>query len=148
MKRRSLLAGAPIAAFAEAVLPRPAIAQNNAARTLRFVPQANLTSPDPVWTTANVTRNHAYLVWDTLYGLTTDLQPRPRMCASHEVSDDALTWRFTLREGLVFHDGEPVRAADCVASITRWSKRDTFGQIIAHASLGSACSTTGVSSFA
>jgi peptide/nickel transport system substrate-binding protein len=131
VKRRTLLAGTTAAVFAEATLARPGIAQSNAARILRFVPQANLTSPDPVWTTANVTRNHAYLVWDTLYGLDTDLQPRPQMCAGHELSDDALTWRFALREGLTFHDGEPVRSADCVASITRWSKRDTFGQIIA-----------------
>jgi peptide/nickel transport system substrate-binding protein len=133
VKRRTLLGGASAAVtnFGDWVLPRPALAQGAAARTLRFVPQANLTSPDPVWTTANVSRNHAYLVWDTLYGLDTELQPSPQMCAGHEVSDDGLGWRFTLREGLAFHDGEPVRASDCVASITRWSKRDTFGQIIA-----------------
>jgi peptide/nickel transport system substrate-binding protein len=111
-------------------LARPAIGQGAAARTLRFVPQANLTSPDPIWTTANVTRNHAYMVWDTLYGLDAALRPQPQMCAGHELSTDQLTWRFTLREGLIFHDGTRVRAADCIASIARWSKRDTFGQII------------------
>ena len=95
------------------------------------MPQANLTSPDPIWTTANVTRNHAYMVWDTLYGLDTATRPQPQMCAGHELSADQLTWRFTLREGLLFHDGAPVRAADCIASITRWTKRDTFGQLIA-----------------
>ena len=132
VKRRTLLttASAAAASYAQAVLPRPALAQGAAARTLRFVPQANLTSPDPIWTTATVTRNHAYLVWDTLYGLNTDQQPSPQMCAGHELSDDQLTWRFTLRDGLAFHDGEPVRASDCVASITRWSKRDAFGQIL------------------
>jgi peptide/nickel transport system substrate-binding protein len=129
VKRRTLLTVA--ASYAQAVLPHPALAQSAAARTLRFVPQANLTSPDPIWTTANVTRNHAYLVWDTLYGLNSDQQPRPQMCAGHELSDDQLTWRFTLRDGLAFHDGEPVRATDCVASIARWSKRDAFGQILA-----------------
>jgi peptide/nickel transport system substrate-binding protein len=118
-------------AGAAASLAGPAIARAADAATLRFVPQANLTSPDPVWTTANVTRNHAYLVWDTLYGLNTDLQVSPQMCAGHEVSDDGRTWRFTLRDGLSFHDGAPVRASDCVASILRWSKRDTFGQILA-----------------
>ena len=112
-------------------LCRPAIAQNTAARTIRFVPQANLSSPDPIWTTANVTRNHAYMVWDTLYGLDIALQPHPQMCAGHEASDDGLTWRFTLRDGLTFHDGEPVRGSDCIASIARWSKRDTFGQLLA-----------------
>jgi peptide/nickel transport system substrate-binding protein len=131
VKRRTLFAGAPAAALVEAALSCPVIARDDAARVLRFVPQANLTSPDPVWTTANVTRNHAYLVWDTLYGLDADLQPCPQMCAGHDVSDDGLTWRFTLREGLTFHDGAPVRAGDCIASIARWSKRDTFGQIIA-----------------
>jgi peptide/nickel transport system substrate-binding protein len=132
VKRRTLLAGASAAAasLVEGTLPRPSLAQSASAQTLRFVPQANLTSPDPIWTTANVTRNHAYLVWDTLYGLNTDLQPSPQMCAGHELSADQLTWRFTLREGLVFHDGEPVRSSDCVASILRWSKRDSFGQIV------------------
>jgi peptide/nickel transport system substrate-binding protein len=112
-------------------LCRPAIGQNTAARTIRFVPQANLSSPDPIWTTANVTRNHAYMVWDTLYGLDIALQPHLQMCAGHEASDDGLTWRFTLRDGLTFHDGEPVRGSDCIASIARWSKRDTFGQLLA-----------------
>jgi peptide/nickel transport system substrate-binding protein len=127
MHRRTLLGALPAAI----ALARPAIAQGTAARTLRFVPQANLTSPDPIWTTANVTRNHAYMIWDTLYGLDTAQQPQPQMCVGHELSADQLTWRFTLREGLAFHDNTPVLAADCVASITRWSKRDTFGQLIA-----------------
>src|SRR5208282_5577670 len=86
MRRRTLLGALPAAI----ALARPAIGQGTAARTLRFVPQANLTSPDPIWTTANVTRNHAYMVWDTLYGLDAALQPQPQMCAGHEVSDDHL----------------------------------------------------------
>jgi peptide/nickel transport system substrate-binding protein len=133
VKRRTVLAGVPAGAIAQAAAPlcRPAIGQNMAARVVRFVPQANLTSPDPVWTTANVTRNHAYMVWDTLYGLSTDLRPSPQMCAGHDMSEDGLTWRFTLRDGLLFHDGEPVRATDCIASLARWSKRDTFGQLLA-----------------
>ena len=71
------------------------------------------------------------MVWDTLYGLDIALQPHPQMCAGHEASDDGLTWRFTPRDGLTFHDGEPVRGSDCIASIARWSKRDTFGQLLA-----------------
>jgi peptide/nickel transport system substrate-binding protein len=128
-----VLTSVPAAAVAAIAAPlsRPAIAQDSPARVLRFVPQANLTSPDPIWTTANVTRNHAYMIWDTLYGLNTRLEPTPQMCAGHEVSDDGLTWRFTLRDGLLFHDGEPVRSSDCIASIARWSKRDTFGQLFA-----------------
>jgi peptide/nickel transport system substrate-binding protein len=131
VKRRTLLAAAAAGALA-----RPAVAQTNAAHTLRFVPQANLTSLDPVWTTANVTRNHAYLVWDTLYGLDTDLKVSPQMCEGHEVSADGLTWRFTLRDGLMFHDNTPVRATDCIQSIARWSRRDTFGAILAARTAG------------
>src|SRR5579863_5934156 len=101
MRRRTLLGALPAAL----ALAHPAIAQGPAARTLRFVPQANLTSPDPIWTTANVTRNHALMIWDTLYGLDAALQPQPQMCSGHEVSADQLTWQFTLRDGLMFHDG-------------------------------------------
>ncbi len=128
MRRRTLLWTA--AAASATVLARPAVSQG-AARVLRFVPQANLSSLDPIWTTADVTRNHAYLVYDTLYGADTTLTPSPQMCAGHELSEDRLTWRFTLRPNLTFHDGTPVRSADCIASIARWGKRDGFGQILA-----------------
>lgn len=120
LKRRTLLAGLT------APLARPAIAQK--ARMLRFVPQAAYSTPDPVWTSAIVVATHAMMVYDTLYGVDLALTPRPQMCAGHEVSADGLTWTFTLREGLRFHDMEPVRAVDCVASIRRWAERDSFGQ--------------------
>jgi peptide/nickel transport system substrate-binding protein len=96
--------------------------------TLRFIPQADLRSIDPVWTTAYVTRNFGYMVFDTLFALDKDLKPQPQMVDHWSKSDDQLTWRFTLRDGLKWHDGQPVRAADCVASIERWGKRDPFGQ--------------------
>jgi peptide/nickel transport system substrate-binding protein len=96
--------------------------------TLRFIPQADLRSIDPVWTTAYVTRNFGYLVFDTLFSLDKDFKPQPQMVDRWTVSDDKLTYRFTLRDGLKWHDGQPVRAADCVASIERWGKRDTLGQ--------------------
>ncbi len=129
MKRRTLLqAGA--AAVAAKSLGTPAIAQS-AARTLRFVPQANLANPDPIWTTATVAINHGYMVWDTLYGIDNAGIGQPQMVAGHEISDDKLTWTFTLRDGLLFHDNEAVRAVDCVTSIARWSKRDPFGQQLA-----------------
>ncbi|WP_198369392.1 ABC transporter substrate-binding protein [Roseomonas rosulenta] len=122
MRRRSFLAAA-------ASLPAaPALAQNARARTLRFVPQANLTSLDPIWTTAAVTENHGWTVYDTLYGMTDDLRVQPQMAEGHTVSDDGLTWSIRLREGLRFHDGEPVSAQDCAPSLARWSRRDTFGQ--------------------
>jgi peptide/nickel transport system substrate-binding protein len=112
-------------------LARPALAQGEAARTLIFVPQANLTSLDPVWTTATVTRNFAFLVYETLYGLDEKLQPSPQMAEGHVVDDDGKRWTIKLREGLRFHDGEPVLARDCAASLARWMKRDAIGQTLA-----------------
>ncbi|MFO0467234.1 MAG: ABC transporter substrate-binding protein, partial [bacterium] len=125
MRRRDFLASTAAIAAAPAA---PALAQNARARTLRFVPQANLTSLDPIWTTAAVTENHGWHIYDTLYGMTDDLRVAPQMAEGHTVSDNGLTWNIRLREGLRFHDGEPVRAQDCAASLARWSKRDTFGQ--------------------
>jgi peptide/nickel transport system substrate-binding protein len=124
MQRRGFLA-----ASAATVLARPAIAQ--AVKPLIFVPQANLTSLDPIWTTATVTRNYAFLVFETLYGLDSKLNPHPQMAEGHVVDDDARRWTIKLRDGLVFHDGEKVLARDCVASLQRWMKRDAVGQILA-----------------
>jgi peptide/nickel transport system substrate-binding protein len=98
-----------------------------AARTLRFVPYTNLIVMDPVWSISIVGLIHAYMTCDQLYGLDDAFVARPQMAAGHEVSADQLRWRFTLRDGLLFHDGEKVRATDCVASIARWAKRDPFG---------------------
>jgi len=113
-------------ALSAAVLAKPAIAQP--ARTLRFVPQGNLNNPDPVWTTTTLARNHGLMIWDTLYAVDGGLNPRPQMVEGHELRDDGRTWRFTLRDGLRFHDNEPVRSVDCVASIQRWAKRRGLGQ--------------------
>jgi len=118
--RRGFLAtGAALAA------PRPAAAQG--ARTLRFVPQSDLGILDPIWTAAYVTRNHGLMVFDQLYGLDERYEPRPQMVEGHVVEEDGRRWTLTLREGLRFHDGEPVRARDAVASIRRWGVRDGFG---------------------
>ena len=114
-------------------LVAPAIAQPANTATLRFVPQANLTLLDPVFTTATVTSNHGYYVFDTLYSVGPDGDSYPQMAEGHSVSDDKLTWRIRLREGLFFHDGSPVRATDCIASIQRWCVRDPFGQLLAAA---------------
>jgi peptide/nickel transport system substrate-binding protein len=129
MKRRDVLAAAGAAMLASGTLPRPAIAQA-AAKTLKFIPEGNLQNPDPIWSTTTVARNFGYMIWDTLYGWDGNLAPKPQMCEGHEIADGGLTWRFRLREGLKFHDGSPVRAADCVASIQRWMKRDGFAQRI------------------
>jgi len=126
MLRRDLLRAA-----AAAPLARPALAQPEGARTLIFVPQANLTSLDPVWTTGTVTRNYAFMVFDTLFGTDDALRPRPQMAEDYETSDDGRRWTIRLRDGLVFHDGTPVLARDCVASLQRWMRRDGLGQTIA-----------------
>ena len=130
MKRRSLLQGAG-AAVAAGTLPRIAIAQPASATTLKFVPQANLTSLDPIWTTANVTENHGYAVYDTLFAVNSQMEPKPQMAEGYTVSDDRRTVLIRLRDGLKFHDNEPVRAQDCAASLARWSARDTLGQTVA-----------------
>ena len=122
MKRRGFLAGTAASALA-----RPALA-TGAARVLRFVPDSNLASIDPVWNIIPVTRNHGMMVWDMLYARDASFVPQPQMAAGHEVSDDGLTWRFTLRDGLIFHDATPVRALDCLASIRRWAQRRPLGQ--------------------
>jgi peptide/nickel transport system substrate-binding protein len=117
-------------ALSGAALAAPALAQGSAARTLKFIPQADLTVLDPIWTTAYVTRNHGLAVFDTLYGTDAAYAAQPQMVAGHVVEDDGKRWRLTLRPDLTFHDGSPVLARDCVASITRWGKRDAMGQTL------------------
>ncbi|MFN3447778.1 MAG: ABC transporter substrate-binding protein [Roseococcus sp.] len=129
MHRRDLLGAT--GALAAAALSAPALAQPAAQRTLKFIPHANLTVMDPIWTTAYITRNSGFLVWDTLYGLDDEYKPQPQMVEGHTVENDGRLWTFTLREGLRFHDNEPVRAADCVASIARWARRDAMGTRLA-----------------
>ena len=130
MQRRHFLLGAS----ATALTTQPALAQpaiGGKAKTLIYVPQANLTSLDPVWTTAVVTRNHAGLVYETLFGRDEKLNAQPQMLEGFENTDAGKTWTLKLREGLFFHDGEKVLARDCVASLARWMKRDPIGQTIA-----------------
>ena len=98
--------------------------------TVRSIPIGNLKVLDPIWTTAYITRNHAYMVWDTLFATDADGAIQPQMVDSWETSDDGLTWTFTLRDGLKWHDGAPVTAEDCVASIKRWGARDGMGQTL------------------
>ncbi len=130
MLRRNLMQGAAALGAASA-LPRFAIAQPASARVLRFIPQSDIGVLDPIFTTAYVTRNHGLMVWDTLYGVDNQFRAQPQMVAGHKVEDDGKRWTLTLRDGLKWHDGTPVLARDCVASIKRWQKRDPMGQELA-----------------
>ncbi|MEN0072830.1 MAG: ABC transporter substrate-binding protein [Paracraurococcus sp.] len=122
--RRTLLA-------AGATLPAAPALSQSAARVLRFVPQADLGGLDPIAVTSNVIRNHGYMVYDTLYGVDLGFRVHPQMAAGHLEEEDGRSVTITLREGLRFHDGAPVRAEDCVASLRRWMARSAMGQALA-----------------
>jgi len=125
MKRRMFVAGAAAASVAPT---RFAIGQQADARTLKFVPQANLTLLDPIFTTAQPTVHHGWAIYDLLFGVTSKLEPRPQMAEGYTLSDDGRTYLIKLRDGLKFHNGEPVRAQDCAPSLARWAARETLGQ--------------------
>lgn len=100
-----------------------------AEKTVTAVMHSGLRVLDPVMTTAHITRDHAYMIYDVLIAQDSDFQPQPQM-ADWEISEDGKTYVFTLRDGLTFHDGEPVTATDAVASLKRWAENDAGGQVI------------------
>ncbi|GJE61300.1 ABC transporter substrate-binding protein [Methylobacterium trifolii] len=105
----------------------PALAQGKPV-TIRAVMHSGLRITDPIITTAYIARNHGYMIYDTLFATDAAFKVQPQMVQDYSVSDDTLTYSFTLREGLKFHDGAPVKSEDCIASIQRWGKRDGMGQ--------------------
>ena len=123
MRRRDILK-----LSAGAMLATPHIARAQRERTLKFVPTPDLTVLDSVWSGTRATHNHAYLVFDTLYGLDETFTAQPQMIEGHTVDSDGTLWTLRLREKLQFHDGTPVLARDAVASIRRFAARDAFGQ--------------------
>jgi peptide/nickel transport system substrate-binding protein len=127
VSRIFLSLGIAAAAVFSSVTP-PVSAQTTDRTTLRVAIHANLQILDPVWTTGLITLRHGYLIYDTLYGMNSRFEPRPQMVDRHTVSEDGLLWTFTLRDGLAFHDGQPVRSGDVVASLKRWVQRDPMGQ--------------------
>jgi peptide/nickel transport system substrate-binding protein len=124
MKRREILKSALAGA---AVLAAPPIVRADEQTTLTFIPHADLASLDPVWTTADITRNYSLAVFDTLYAFDAGFAVQPQMVEGHTVSSDGKDWNLTLRPGLKFHDGTPVLARDCAASVRRFGKRDPMG---------------------
>src|SRR5436305_11704263 len=127
MKRRDVLKSALAGA---AALSLPAVVRSEAQSTLTFVPHADLASLDPVWTTADITRNFSLAVYDTLYAFDAEFNVQPQMVAGQTTSSDGLQWELTLRDGLKFHDGSPVLARDCVQTVRRWGKRDAMGSAL------------------
>ncbi|MCY3879297.1 MAG: ABC transporter substrate-binding protein [Rhodobacteraceae bacterium] len=118
-KQTASAAAVSAALFASAV---------SAETVLRVIPHADLKNLDPIWTTAYISRNHGYLIYDTLFSMDESFTPQPQMVDSWTVSDDGMEWTFVLRDGLLFHDGSPVTSEDVVASLERWGKRDGMGQ--------------------
>jgi peptide/nickel transport system substrate-binding protein len=123
--RRSVLA-VVLTALAAATAPQ-AQAQNN---VLRIVPHSNLAILDPIWTTAYMSRNHGYMIYDTLFGTDENAKIKPQMVESWTESGDHRLWTFKLRKGLEFHDGKPVTGDDVIASLQRWGKRDAMGSAL------------------
>jgi peptide/nickel transport system substrate-binding protein len=96
--------------------------------TLRVVMHSDLKIVDPIWTTAYMSRNYGYMVYDTLFAMDENLNIKPQMVDTHTISDDELTYTFKLRGGLRFHDGAEVTSEDVIASLQRWGKKDSMGQ--------------------
>ena len=108
-----------------------AVAPFASAQTFKVVMHSDLKVLDPIWSGAYIVRNHGYMIYDTLFAMDANFQIKPQMVDKWEASADGLTWTFTLRDGLEWHDGAPVTAEDCVASLKRWSARDSMGQKLA-----------------
>lgn len=122
-----VIGAALVAALAASVTP--ALAQ--AKKTIKVVMHSGLRITDPIITTAYIARNHGYMIYDVLFAYDDKFDIKPQMVKDYSVSNDKLTYTFTLRDGLKFHDGAPVTSEDCIASIQRWAKRDGMGQKLA-----------------
>jgi peptide/nickel transport system substrate-binding protein len=127
--RRTVLKGG-VAAAALAGAPGIVRAQTRpaASKTVRAVMHGDLRSFDPIWTTANISAYHGAMIYDTLFGIDAQQNPKPQMVDKWQLSEDKKTYTFQLRDGLKFSDGTPVTAADAVASVRRWAARDGGGQ--------------------
>src|ERR1700675_1728191 len=121
--RRAFSVALPVLALSAALTSQTFAA----GKTITAVMHSDLRVIDPLFTTAYITRDHGYMVYDTLLATDSNFKIQPQM-ADWKVSDDKLTYTFTLRDGLKWHDGTPVTAEDCAASLKRWGKSDSMGQ--------------------
>lgn len=126
--RRALIAGAAATA-GSLFAPRVSMA-NGAQDTLRIVMQSDLRIVDPIWAAAYIVRDHGHMIYETLFATDANGQVHPQMVDTYDVSADQLTYSFQLREGLLWHDNQPVTTADVIPSIRRWAARDGFGQMV------------------
>ena len=110
-----------------ALLLSTCLAGTAAAQDLKIVMETRLGNLDPILSAAHQTREHGYMIYDTLFSVDADDTAQPQMVDSHTVSEDGKTYTFTLRDGLTFHDGAPVTSEDVIASIKRWGQRDRMG---------------------
>jgi len=122
-----LLSAAPLALTLALPLSSQAVAQPAPNRVLRVAPHADLKTLDPVFASIVITRMHGLMIYETLFSWDSKLQPHPQMVESFSTAPDNLSWTFKLREGLRFHDGQPVTSKDVIASLKRWMARDTVG---------------------
>lgn len=123
-KRRSFASTLALSVMALSTLASPVLA---AGKTISAVMHSDLRILDPIFTSAYIARDHGYMVYDTLLATDSNFRIQPQM-ADWKISDDKLTYTFTLRDGLKWHDGTPVTAEDCVASLKRWAVVDGMGQ--------------------
>ncbi len=100
----------------------------HAEKVLNVNMHSDLKIVDPIWTTAYMSRNYGYMVYDTLFSINTKGEIKPQMIDTYTISDDGLTYDFTLRDGLLFHDNQPVTSEDVIASLKRWGAKDAMGQ--------------------
>jgi peptide/nickel transport system substrate-binding protein len=117
-----------LAALVGAAACAPVQGQHSENNVLRVVPGSDLAILDPIWTTATISQNHGFMIYDTLFGMTAEGRMQPQMVDRYDTSPDGKTWTFRLRDGLEFHDGQPVTSEDVVASLQRWGRRDSMGQ--------------------
>ena len=117
-------------AWAEAAQADPLLSggAGGAGTTLRVVMHSPLVSLDSLSSSAYITRDHGYLIYDTLFAVDAQGVVRPQMVDHWSVSEDGLAWQFTLRPGLLFHDSQRVGPDDVIASLKRWAARDALGQ--------------------